>query len=806
MRISNLSIKTKLAFVLVIIIVVIVVTSFVQGWYSYQITEKNNQLSNRVLPIASLSSKISDASRSFFESQLKYNLFSDDSYLKEGQQHIARLKEYVEQMKKLAENTDNSKITDITNSAIKNCEQIIRENDDNAVASGSKLVVLQTNFMNECKQYLTLQENGLQSELAARKLNRKVLSSRTQRIQLINSIIQQSNQIFQNIYRTYSGSDVQQLSLSVDKLNEISTNIAQLENLSGSDTMQIASVRQNFSTYKSALNSNIENAKKVDAQGLASGSKTSQFQQQLDSIAKQSIDLSNQISVEANNNGKSLLLIIIVTAVSFLVLVLLISALIFKKISNSISKGIEFANQLASGNLKAKIEFNFNQNDEIGILANTMKQMGNNLSNLIEEVQLSSKELAEASQQINITTHNLAEGAVSQAAAAEEVSSSMQEMTANIEQNSDNARQTEKIAIEATEGIRQVTGSANIAMDAMKKIAEKINIINDIAFQTNILALNAAVEAARAGEHGRGFAVVAAEVRKLAEKSKVAADEIDTLSSNGVNIVNKAGEQIARVLPEIERTSKLVQEITASSLEQNSGANQVNQSVQLLSNVTQQNATASEQLAAFATKLSEQAQRLQNIVSNFQLRETKIIVQKSTAISQKQDLSAVMPKRETLVSRQPLSTVQPAIKKPFQTTLNKTTSYNIPSKSVVKPATKQEKKAITAPKPVTPISSPIVTKKTEHPFSNAVKPKTNIVSTPNKSNTSLASEQKNVKTDLTKIAKPATFVKQEVTKPQQVTENKKVENKEIKPKPTERKGFTLNLKDDQHLDEGYERF
>jgi methyl-accepting chemotaxis protein len=211
----------------------------------------------------------------------------------------------------------------------------------------------------------------------------------------------------------------------------------------------------------------------------------------------------------------------------------------------------------------------------------------------------------------------MSQGASEQASSAEEISSSMEEMVSNIQQNTDNAQQTEKIALSAVDGIRKGNQSVSVAVESMKNIASKIKIINDIAFQTNILALNAAVEAARAGEHGRGFAVVAAEVRKLAERSKVAADEIDHLSKSGVDVSVQAGEQLSNIVPEIEKTSRLVQEIAAASIEMNSGAGQVNNAIQQLNQVTQQNAAASEEMATSSEELSSQADQLKDLIAFF---------------------------------------------------------------------------------------------------------------------------------------------------------------------------------------------
>jgi len=294
----------------------------------------------------------------------------------------------------------------------------------------------------------------------------------------------------------------------------------------------------------------------------------------------------------------------------------------FIKVKKNINSLIEALNQIiekakmvAKGDLTVSLEKRSDKDE----LMQSLNEMVKSTSNIIIEFSKAADTIASASLDISSGSQQLSQGATEQASSAEEVSSSMEEMVSNIDQNNDNAIQTEKIALAANDRIREGNHSVEVSASAMKDIAEKIKIVNDIALQTNILALNAAVEAARAGEHGRGFAVVAAEVRKLAERSKTAADEIDELSRNGVDVSQKAGKQLNSLVPEIERTTKLVQEIAAASIEQNAGASQINNAIQQLNQVTQQNAAAAEEMATNAEELSNQSEQLKEIISYFKL-------------------------------------------------------------------------------------------------------------------------------------------------------------------------------------------
>jgi methyl-accepting chemotaxis protein len=313
---------------------------------------------------------------------------------------------------------------------------------------------------------------------------------------------------------------------------------------------------------------------------------------------------------------------IVLISLLSIVLGVALAYIISRAISTGILKGIGLAGKVSEGELDITIDKEYlDRQDEVGKLTNALQNMANQLKTIVSNISAGADNIAGASNQFSSTSQEISQGANEQASSAEEISSSMEEMSSNIQQNTDNAKETEKISRLAAENIKHGYESTRVAVDSMKNIAEKISIIEDIAFQTNILALNAAVEAARAGEHGKGFAVVAAEVRKLAERSKVAAEEINELSRKGVSIAEKAGTELEAMVPEIEKTANLVQEIAAASIEQNAGADQVNNAIQQLNQTTQQNAASSEEMATGAEELASQADSLKAQLSFFKIKQ-----------------------------------------------------------------------------------------------------------------------------------------------------------------------------------------
>lgn len=486
--------------------------------------------------------------------------------------------------------------------------ETVRSEMDNAAAL----------FMESCAAYLESQNRQMRDEIARGAMD-EILNERLLKITLINYVIDLGNKVRVTNFKAQSTRDSKMLKEGLEIFSEIDGRINELRPLTrlAADRKQIEAIVEAGNDYQNAMEGYLAATRALRELDQKRIVVANDVLDQAKGIAEKGIEETLDIARTAESSLNRSSGVMVGGLIIALILGVLIAVLITRGIVRPMLEGVDFAKAVADGDLTATIDIN--QRDEVGMLAEALRGMILRLRDIVTDVKEASNNVASGSEELSASAEEMSQGAAEQAASAEEVSSSMEEMASNIRQNADNASETERIALKSAEDAESGGQAVSDTVDAMRQIAEKISIIEEIARQTDLLALNAAIEAARAGEHGKGFAVVASEVRKLAERSQSSAGEISKLSASSVEVAERAGEMLTQIVPDIQKTAELVQEISAACREQDSGADQVNKAIQQLDEVIQRNASASEEMASTSEELSGQAEQLLSAISFFKV-------------------------------------------------------------------------------------------------------------------------------------------------------------------------------------------